>query len=140
MSVKSYDPKQVIFIFAGIQASGYEDGTFITVARDNPAFTNGSGADGEGWRAKSNDKTGTVTLTLLQTSVANDAYSAIAALDEASGDGVAPMLLKDNSGRTLCAAATAWIEKVADAEFAREKSTREWVFKTDSLEMFIGGN
>ena len=140
MSVKTYNPADVAIIVAGIPIGGFADGTFITVARDNPAFTNGSGADGEGWRAKSNDKTGTMTLTLLQTSASNDALSALAALDEASGDGVGPFLLKDNSGRTLVAAETCWVEKVSDSEFARDVTNREWAIKTDSLNTFVGGN
>ena len=140
MGVKTYNPASVAVIVAGIPVGGFADGTFITAARDNPAFTNGSGADGEGWRAKSNDKTGTVTMTLLQTSLSNDALSALAALDEASGDGVGPLLIKDNSGRTLLAAQTCWIEKVADSEFARDVTNREWVIKTDSINVFVGGH
>jgi hypothetical protein len=140
MAVKTYNPVDVAVVVAAIPISGFADGTFIIAARDNPAFTKGSGADGEGWRAKSNDRTGTVTLTLLQTSVSNDALSALAALDEASGDGVGPLLVKDNSGRTLIAAETCWVEKIADSEFAREVTNREWVIHTDRLNVFVGGN
>ena len=140
MAVKTYSPNEVICIVAGIPVSGFADGTFITAARDNPGWTKGSGADGEGWRAKSSDYTGTITLTLLQTSSSNDALSALALTDENSGDGVGPFLLKDNSGRTLINAETCWIEKIADSEFAREVSNREWAIHTDKLNMFVGGN
>lgn len=140
MSVKTYNPADVLLVVAGIPISGYADGTFITCGRDNPSFNSGTGSDGEGWRAKSNDKSGTCTLTLLQTSLSNDALSALSALDEASGDGVGPFLLKDNSGRTLYEAETCWLEKPADSEFAREQSNREWVIKTDKLIPFVGGN
>lgn len=140
MSVKTYNPADVQLVIAGILVSGYADGTFIAIGRDNPSFTSGTGADGEGWRAKSNDKSGTCTLTLLQTSLSNDGLSALNALDEASGDGVGPLLLKDNSGRSLYSAETVWLEKPADAEFAREQSDREWVVKTDKLNVFVGGH
>jgi hypothetical protein len=140
MSVKTYNPAQVQCIVAGIPISGYADGTFITCGRDNDAFSSGSGSDGEGWRAKSNDRTGTLTLTLLQTSESNDALSALAIADELSGDGVGPLMLKDGSGRTLFAAETCWIAKTADVEFAREVTGREWMIKTDALEVFVGGN
>jgi hypothetical protein len=140
MAVKTYDPKAVAIIIAGIPISGIADGTFITAARDNPMWNSGAGSDGEGYRAKSNDKSGTVTLTLLQTSASNDALSALAKLDEASGDGVGPLLIKDNSGRTLIAAESCWIEKPADAEFAREISNREWTLKSDAIEFLNAGN
>lgn len=140
MSVKTYNPSDVIAIIAGVEVTGYADGTFITCGRDNPSFTNGTGSSGEGWRAKSNDKSGTCTMTLLQTSESNDALTALVTLDEVSGDGVGPFLLKDNSGRTLYEAETAWLEKPADSEFAREVTNREWVIKTDNLNVFVGGN
>jgi hypothetical protein len=140
MSVKTYNPADVTVIVAGVPVSGFADGTFINAARDNPSFTNGSGSDGEGWRAKSNDKTGTITITLLQTSLSNDALSALSALDEASGDGVGSFLLKDNSGRTLISAETCWLEKPADSELARDVVNREWVVKTDRMNIFVGGN
>jgi len=140
MSVKTYNPADVTLIFAGIPIEGIADGTFINVARDNPSYNKNIGSDGEGVRAKSNDKSGTITLTLMQSSLSNDALSALSILDEASGDGVGPFLMKDNSGRTLCAAETCWLQKPSDVEFAREATTREWVFETDLLDMFVGGN
>lgn len=140
MAVKSYDPAQVSVIFAGIPVEGYADGTFIVAARDNPSFNKMVGSDGEGARAKSNDTGGSVTLTLMQTSISNDALSALALLDETTGDGVGPLLIKDGLGRTLIQAESAWLEKPADAEFAREISNREWVIQSDNLQIFDGGN
>ncbi len=140
MAVKTYNPADVALVVAGVPISGYADGSFIVVSRDNPSFTNGTGSDGEGWRAKSNDRSGTCTITLLQTSEGNDALSALVALDELSGAGIGPLLVKDNSGRSVYSAETCWVEKPADAEFAREQSDREWVIKTDSLNTFAGGH
>jgi len=140
MSVKPYDPAEVTITFAGIIVEGYADGTFITAARNNPSFSLKVGASGEGARAKSNDRSGTVTLTLLQSSASNDLLSAQAALDEASGDGIGSLLIKDLSGTTLCSAETAWIQKPADVEYAKEISDRQWVLETDILNIFAGGN
>lgn len=140
MAVKTYDPKSVNITFAGIPVEGFADGTFITVARDNPGWNKQIGSDGEGVRAKSNDRGGTMTVTLMQSSATNDAFSALALIDENSGNGVGPFLMRDASGRTICAAETAWIEKFADASFAREAETREWTIATDVLIMTVGGN
>ncbi len=139
MAVKSYNPASVFIIVGPVPIVGYADGTFITAGRVNDAFTMGSGADGEGWRAKSNDRTGVITLTLLQSSLSNVGLSALAALDETSGDGVVPFLMKDISGTTILAAETCWITKFADVERARELSTVEWSISTDSLIMTVGG-
>lgn len=140
MSVKSYDPASVSIVFAGIPMEGFADGTFITVARDNPSFNLAIGSDGEGARAKSNDKSGTITVTLMQNSATNDLLSSLSIVDEQTGNGVGPFLMKDLSGRSICAAETAWLEKPSDISFAREIENREWTIKTDSLDLFAGGN
>ncbi len=140
MSVKTYDPAQVSIIFAGFPIEGFADGTFIVVERRNPMWGLTIGADGPGARAKSNDKSGTITITLLQTSLSNDALSGVALADELSNDGVAPFMMKDLNGNTLLAAETAWISKVAPVEDGKEINGREWILETDDIQMLVGGN
>jgi hypothetical protein len=140
MSVKTYDPAQVQVIFAGIPITGFADGSFVKVYRHNPMWSTKVGADGEGARAKSNDKSGAVEVTLMQSSSSNDLLSAQAKLDELSGDGVGPAMVKDASGTTLHSAESAWIEKPADSEFGKETGDRTWIIQTDNLDMFVGGN
>lgn len=138
--IATYDPKEVDFVFGPVIAEGYADGQFILAARDNPMWTSGTGSDGSGYRAKSNDKSGTVTLTLLQVSPTNDELTDAAQADEQAGAGVFPLVIKDRSGRTLCGAQAAWIEKFPDSTFERDNSNRQWVFKTTQLDIFVGGN
>jgi ribonuclease HI len=120
--------------------TGFADGSFETVARNTDAFALYVGTDGEGTRAKSNNKSGKVTITLAQSSDSNAILSGIAALDELSNNGIVPLLIKDNSGLSLYAAETAWIVKQPDSEFGREIGSREWILETDSLAMFTAGN
>jgi hypothetical protein len=138
--VFTYDPKQVSCIVGGKIGQGFSDGSFIKVERNEQAFTLKIGVDGEGTRAKSNNKSGKITLTLMQSSSYNDVLSAFAAADELSNTGAVPFFLKDNSGRTLCTALTCWVQKYPDSEFAKEVSTRTWVLETDDIEVFVGGN
>lgn len=140
MTIKTYNPGDVSIIFAGIPFEGYAPGTFVTFGRDNDSSVGSVGSDGEGARAMSNDKSGTITCTLMQTSATNLALSELIRLDELTGDGVATMMIKDSSGFSLALAQTAYISKPADGEYARELTTRVWVFKTDHLEILHGGN
>jgi len=142
MGVEVYDPKSVVLAFGPILVSGYADGTFISVERNEDSFALMVGSDGEACRAKSNNKSGRVTVTLLQSSLTNDLLAAQAILDERSpsGDGIAPLLCKDVSGRGLFTAETAWIVKPSTASYGREVENREWVFETNELIMFAGGN
>lgn len=140
MAVKTYDPSQVAIIVGGFNITGFADGSFITIARNADAFALYVGTDGEGTRAKSNNKSGKITITLAQSSDSNAILSGIANLDELSNNGIVPVLVKDNSGTSLYAAETAWIVKASDSEFGKELGSREWILETDNLAVFIAGN
>lgn len=136
----TYDPKQVALSVNGISIGGYADGTFIMVERSNDAFSKVSGADGIISRAKSNDLSGTITITLAQTSPSNDILSALAKLDEMTNSGIFAVAVADFSGSTVCGAAFAWIRKSSNAEFSKEIGNREWVIDCADLDMIVAGN
>lgn len=138
--VFKYDPSNVCIIYAGSIMTGYDDGTFVTIERNNDMWALKTGADGIGTRAKSSDKSGRVTVTLMASSPSNDVLSGLAIADELSGAGAAPLLVRDGSGRTLAAALTAWVVKLPTVEFSKEVGNRAWIFESDSLTLFIGGN
>lgn len=138
--MKEYNAADVTIIVAGIPISGFSDGDVITVERDEDAFTKQVGTDGEVTRSKSNNKTGTATITLMQTSSANALLSALAALDELTGAGVGSFQMKDNSGYTVHSAQNSWVRKMPSSTWAREAGPREWVVDLDKLIAYEGGN
>ncbi len=140
MAVKTFDPGQVVISFGGVVLSGYADGTFIMVERSSDAFSKVVGAGGDVARVRNRDRSGRVTVTLMQTSLTNDRLSAIAAQDELAGTGVGPLLIKDLGGTTLISAQSCWIAKVPNQEFGKEFSNREWIFDTSDLEILVGGS
>src|SRR3954471_4025451 len=101
--VTTFDFKAVSAVFAGIILGGFADGTGIQVTQNEDSFKLTVGADGEAVRAKSNNRSGRVKISLLQGSAANDLLSALHALDvnTSNGDGIGTLIIKDNSGRTL---------------------------------------
>jgi len=141
MAVKTYDPKDIIIIFGPLLInSGFADGTFVSVNRANPMWTRQIGSDGEGARSKSNDKSGDIAFTLMQTSSQNQGLSTLAQLDELGNAGAFPLMIKDANGNTLYTAETAWVTKFADSEYAREAGNRTWELQTDILVVNIAGN
>jgi len=140
MAVQQYDPKNVSVIVGGKILSGFGDGTLILVERNEQMWNLKVGVDGEGTRAKSNNKSGKVTVTLMQSSASNDDLSAFTISDEQSNTGAVPLLIRDNLGTTLVTALTAWVQKFANVEDAKEVSVRTWVLESDELNMFVGGN
>lgn len=140
MAVHTYAPDQVTVVFGPVVLSGFAEDSFVTVEFEEDLWTKQVGADGHVTRSKTNNATARVTVRLAQTSSSNDLLSAIAEADRQTNQGVFPLMVKDGSGRSLHVAEGAWIVRSPNAEFAREAGVREWVFDTDQLQNFVGGN
>ena len=141
MGLTTYGPEEGALIF-GAPITGYADGTFISIEQNEDDFTLTVGADGDACRAKTNNKSARMTITLLQSSASNDALSVIRGLDitTPSGDGILPFIWKDLSGRTFCVAEKAWIVKPPTVVYSRGVEAREWVLETDAMLWNVGGN
>ena len=135
----TYDPALVVASFAGIPISGYADGTFVSVERNNESYTLMVGAGGEAARSRSRNSSGKVTFTLMATSPVNDYRSAVWHADELLGTGVGSVIVKDMSGGTLCIANNAWVQKGPKVEYGKEISTREWTIEAESIYINAGG-
>lgn len=140
MSLKNYDASQVSIIVGPSVITGLVAGSFVSVERYEDSFNTQVGREGEVARSKSNNRTGKITLKLQQTSPSNAILSALNILDELSGAGVVPVLVRDASGNSLHAAAEAWIKKPANAEYGKEAGEREWVIECADLETAPAGN
>lgn len=139
MAVATYDPGRVILIWNGIPISGFADGTFIEAERSEDAFKLTVGADGTGARTRSRNKSGSVSITLLQSAAVNDSLSAQALLDELTGGGAGSLLIKDLLGTTLVEADSSWIRKLPKVDFGKDLGERQWVFDCEKLSMLAGG-
>ena len=139
MALRTFDPKEVSVIIGEFIIKGFSDEQ-ITVSRDNPAWELIVGADGEGTRVKSNDRSGTITITLQQSSPSNDDLSTLALSDELSNTGLRPFYMKDSLGTSLFSAITCFVEQIPEAAYGKSANDRVWVLKTDNLIGFLGGN
>jgi len=133
MASKDYDPKKVSIHIAGQPVEGFADGTFVAINRNNQTWTVQSGAGGEYARAKSNDRTGTVELTLMQTSQTNDVLSGLLDADEADNAGKFSFALTDVNGNTLISSTDMWVQQPPAVEFGKELSDRVWTLETGNL-------
>lgn len=139
-SFATYDPKAVVLVLDGNPISGYTDGSFISIAFDEQQWEKTTGADGHTARAKSNNYTGTLTLTLMATSIGNDILNALWQRDRRNNSGAVQMTLRDTLGRTVWSAQNAWVQQMPDQEFSKEVGEREWVLDCDELFGTMGGN
>lgn len=136
----TYDPKMVQVIFDGNPITGFADGTFVNIEWDEDAWNKVTGADGLVSRAKTNNYSGAVTVTLLSTSLGNDVLNSVARRDRRNSTGATTLLVKDASGRTVWSAENAWIRQLPAQEFSKEISEREWIIDCANLSGDIGGN
>lgn len=135
MAVKTYDPSHVSMFYGPIKMSGFAEDAAIKFEHDDDDWSLKIGVDGEGTRSRTSINSATITVSLMQSSEVNALLDAARELDNYTpgGTGGAPLLIKDLSGTTLLACETAWIQKAPGTELNREASTREWIFRTDSV-------
>jgi hypothetical protein len=140
MTTHTVDPAQRILTVGATPITGFAEGTYIKVDRAKDDFTPYVGSTGEGARSRSRDKSGTIEITLMETSPDNDLLAGYAAADRASGAGMLPVTLRDLHGTTEAFAAEAWVQKLPAIEMGNTVGTRVWLIATCNLEMFPGGN
>jgi len=136
---KNYDPGRVIVVFNGVQLQGYGPDTFVKCSRDEDAFEEQVGANGDVVRVRNRNRMGKVVVTLQDASPSNDLLSIMAQSDELTGLNYGPLMVKDLNGTTLVQAANAWIKKTSDVEYAADAGVNEWTIACAELEMFAGG-
>jgi len=140
--IRTYNAAKIVVIYNGFNITGFADGTFINITQQNDGITTQVGADGELARAVNTDRRCTVTVTLQQTSPANDFLSTMYSIDALTcGGRIGPLLIQDLCGDTIFAASDAWIVKPADIEFGKEVTTRAWAIHTGAPAVYlVGGN
>lgn len=143
MSVKFYDPAKItISVCNRPITGGFATDEKVKVAFDGPHFDDDAGVDGEVVRSKTHDRRGTVTISLMQTSDANDILSGLLAADYLvpGGAGVGAFMLKDLEGRTIIKAAAAWVKGLPESAFAKKAGVRAWEIRLANVEATLGGN
>lgn len=136
---KNYDPARVVVTFKGIPIRGYMDGTFVSIERDEDSFEKAVGAAGDVTRVRNRNRAGRATITIQQSSPTNDELSANVLLDEQTGLGYGPFMVKDLNGTTLASAAVAWLTRPASVSFADGAEGREWMIDCADLTLAVGG-
>lgn len=132
---ESYDSDRVSVIVNFIPLTGLSEGTPVTVARNNDAVTLKKGMkNASGW-AEMNKTDGTITLVLLGSHPDNDVMSLLEATKEEF-----PVLIKDNSGRSLHFSESSRIQKAADKVYGEEIQDTTWTILCAELEHFNAGN
>ena len=138
--MKTYDPKKIIIIFGVRQLTGMSEDSIVSITPNGEGLQTYVGADGDVARSLDPDATYEVTVSLNTTSNSNDYLSNMYNYYRETGNGIAPLLIKDLAGTTLFSAPEAWVSNMPEASRGLTVDTQEWVFHTGQVEdAIIGG-
>lgn len=130
----NFSPAQVGINWGGIPFTGFAADTFITVSRNSPNSNTEVGADGSVGHTVVADKTGTIEVTLMQTSVTHRYLSAIQLAQDSSGDLYrANMTVVDPSGGFICKAIGVHIQEPPEVSLGGDQNEKTWTLFADRL-------
>lgn len=132
MPTQTYDFSKVVVLRGGVPVLGFADGDSISVEFPE-SWTLQVGAGGATTRSRNKNPTAKATLRLQQKSPSNAVFEAAATLDEATGAGAVPLIIKDLTGTEQFFAAQSWFEKRPSKTFASESGSREWVLQCSGV-------
>src|SRR5690554_4135171 len=113
--MNTYDPQDVNVVVNGTILTGFMDGTFITVERDEESYTTHVGSKGEVTRSRNANKLGRITVTLKQDSPSNSYLNRLA-----NGKDTFAVSVVDQNFNASAGGNDAWIERPANLEFGKE--------------------
>ncbi len=138
---KEYNSDQVNISIAGFPiVGGYADGVFLEMEFVNPAFVLTKGTDGEGTRSRSNDRSATIKIHLMQGANGNAVLSALHSLDLLSpnGAGVGAFQVVDQNGTTIYFAEHAFVSEPPNSSYDRTPTERVWTLMVNHLDQIEG--
>mgnify|MGYP001589919823 CR=1 FL=1 len=136
----NYSPDFVDVIFNGITITGFADGTFIEVEREVDTFTKKVGSLGDVARTKSLNKSGKITITVMDTHPVNDALATVISNDEQDAQSFGAFSMKDRSSNTEVRATEAWCMRVPKVTRAQATANVVYVFEAASIFIHHGGS
>lgn len=135
---KNYNPAKLIITFnhlvlGGVTLSGRAKGKFFDCDFYSDMAKLYVGADGEGARAISNDLSGFISVSVMQTASIIDYFNRAVQLDRAFGTGQLSINVNDILGNFVASAAGAWCKKPPKIERADDIKEDVWVWDTALL-------
>lgn len=134
---QQYSPKDVVCSWNGIAIEGFAPDSFLRLQRTSPLVTPVVGAGGQVALTRNADKTGTIEIELMQTSLSNQMLSVIQAKQdnmELEEDISSNFVIYDPSGSVLATGINAWLQELPQIELGRDQNSKTWIFGCEKLD------
>lgn len=141
-TLRTFSPQNVGLNILGVDVSGYADGTFIEVTRNEPNSSYTSGADGTVGLTKNANKTGIIKVTLMQNALANLVFAGIQSEQDKSDSDLirGPASIFDPSGSLFVRVENAHIQTPPGLSVSKEQEPRTWEFFCESIDFLANPN
>lgn len=137
----TYSPKDVIILLGGVYSVEYlAESDFVSISHTQDTSASVAALDGEEARVHRQNNHYTIEISLQQSSPTNNYLSVIYEIDQKTGLGKMPLLIKDDKGTSIFFATTCWVESRPDLTFSNTLNTRKWVLGCSEAGMVVGGN
>jgi hypothetical protein len=127
-------------LFLNLNGGGAAEDGLAEIEPVAPSFMFKAGADGSGVFSQTGNNSYKVTLKLLQSSPVNTGLATLLALDEATGSGMGPFLLKNNNGLDVLVGNSARIMGPPKLPIDKEVGAKEWEIVVTDATYFAGGS
>ena len=128
--IRTYNPREVTASCGPQIIDGFADDSFITIEPNGDGVTKMVGCHGEVVRSISPDRTCKIKISLLQSAEENAFFARMYDLDQETGEGFFPILIKDLKGNVMFSAETAWVVNKGSLVRGKEAQNREWEIDT----------
>lgn len=135
MAVSTWDFSKLVVTWANVTITGFAENVTIDPDGADDTVKKTVGSDGrETVFVYMNDRSGSVTLSLMASAQSNTVLSALHAAKT-----IAPIQVKDLNGSTVLQAPAAVIRKRPQTVYGKELTPREWIIDYADGDLVIGG-
>ena len=137
-SLPVYSAREVAVAWGLILMEGFSGDNICSFSYNTDLTTETIGADGKLATSVTPDRSGTVTIELMQTSDTTKQLAALLAYQNNQSDTSlivkADLAVSDPSGSTLCTARNAYIKTAPEIGLGIEQGTHEWVLYSEKID------
>ena len=123
----TFDLNQTTLIVNNVALNGFGDSDVMAIARNSDDYSQTVGADGEVVQSALNDRSGTITISLLYGSRHNATLMDLVKADRANNGGFTNLDWTDKRGLSTVSA-RGRVMRVPDYTIGREAGVLEWAF------------
>ncbi len=132
--MRGYSPDQISLAWYGLDLSpGLAQGSFISVTRNAPTWTQKPDGVGGVVRMFNPDLSGEVSVLIDQESGVNQALVALATADRFVRAAVGPLILIDNSAREIITFSGSYISTIPDPQRGTASTVLTWIFNFETV-------